>query len=96
MNLGEIIEHHFLETTGTIPPGLRTRENEQTGKMEIFDWPEALGPEPTKAEIGIWTAEFKARPAPKKNLNAKDIWRALRTKGVVADSDLPADVEIPN
>lgn len=95
MNLSEILEHHFVSTTGSLPPGIRTRENEQTGKMEIFDWPKALGPKPTKADIGVWTAEFNARPAPKKNLNAGDIWRTLRTKGFVADTDLPTDVEIP-
>jgi len=44
-------------------PGVRTHENVQTGKMEIFDWPTAeLGPEPTPAQIATWTAEFDALP----------------------------------
>ena len=51
-------------------PGIRTREDGQGG-MKIFDWPEALGPEPTQTQIDTWTAEFDA-------LDHKAIDAALR------------------
>ena len=50
-------------------PGIRTREAK--GKMEIFNWPAALGPKPTKAQIGQWTTEFNARPPAPHRLEAQ-------------------------
>lgn len=88
--LATILEFHFPGVGG-----IRTRQNEDTGKMEIFDWPEALGDEPTQADIGKWTGEFNANPPRRKELDAAVIWRALRSKGVVADTDLPGDVKTP-
>ena len=40
-------------------PRMRTRENPETGTMEIFDWPvDELGPEPTSQQIKQWATEY--------------------------------------
>ena len=41
--------------------GIRTRENEETGDMEIFAWPVSLGLKPTAAQISLWNSEMDAR-----------------------------------
>ena len=57
MSLAEVLAWKFNDA-----PGIRTRE--ENGKMEIFDWPESLGPVPTQGQIGQWTGEFNDRPPP--------------------------------
>ena len=53
-NLAEVLAWKFDNAEG-----IRTREDGQGG-MEIFDWPEVLGPEPTSEQINTWTAEYDA------------------------------------
>jgi hypothetical protein len=64
MSLGKILAWKFDNA-----PGIRTRERQDakgkpdgSGVMEVFDWPSALGPEPTQAQIAQWTGEYNARP----------------------------------
>lgn len=42
-------------------PGIRTREGSNR-RMEIFDWPEALGNQPTDTDIAKWTKDFDKLP----------------------------------
>jgi len=57
--LAQILEWKFPNTEG-----IQTKENLTTGEMEIFDWPEVLGSEPTTQQIAAWEAEFDALPPP--------------------------------
>ncbi len=87
--MGEVIGWKFNHA-----PGIRTREKPD-GTMEIFDWPAALGPQPTPAQIAQWTMDFKARPVEKATMDAEDIWRVLRTKGIVTDTEVPLTRRVP-
>ena len=70
MSLAEVLAWKYLSpgTKDGVQNGVRTRENPDTGKWEIFDWPSKLGSEPTKAQIKKWTTEFKALPPPEDEL----------------------------
>ncbi len=63
MSLAQVLEWKYGSK-----PGMQTRENLDTGEMEIFDWPSKLGSEPTAAQIKKWTAEFDALPTPENEL----------------------------
>ncbi|KKL91857.1 hypothetical protein LCGC14_1890490 [marine sediment metagenome] len=70
MSLAEVLAWKYLSpgTKDGVQNGVRTRENPDTGKWEIFDWPSKLGSEPTAAQIKKWTAEFDALPTPENEL----------------------------
>ncbi len=74
-------------------PGIRTMGS-PSGAV-IFDWPPALGPEPTAAQIAQWTAEYVARPIENPEMSAEDLWEVLRAKGIVGDADVPPDRRLP-
>ena len=79
-------------------PGIRTREGEgaeEGGEMVIFDWPEALGPQPTSDQIAQWAVDYEAREPDPVDLDIQEIWRILKTKGTVTDADLPTNVRKP-
>ncbi len=69
MNLAEILAWKYPSNTeGGVQNGIRTRYNSDADKLEIFDWPSRLGPEPTAAQIAKWTTEFEALPPPEDEL----------------------------
>ncbi|KKK82239.1 hypothetical protein LCGC14_2805380 [marine sediment metagenome] len=70
MSLAEVLAWKYRSpgTKDGVQNGVRTRENPDTGKWEIFDWPSNLGPKPTKAKIAKWTAELEALPPPEDEL----------------------------
>lgn len=62
-SLADVLAWKYTPDGGGVPVGIRTRQNQNTGEMEIFDWPTAkLGPEPTAAQISTWTVEFDVLP----------------------------------
>ena len=70
-------------------PGLRTRENMQTGAMEIFDWPNVLGPEPTVELIAQWQTDYTANP-PEFEPTQVEIIEALFDKATAAPNEVAA------
>jgi len=54
--LGEVLGWKFDHY-----PGITTKENLDTGEMEIVEWPDALGARPTPAQVETWTQEYLAK-----------------------------------
>ena len=73
-------------------PGMMTREN------VITQWPEALGPVPTAAQLEVWDAEYEASGDGRPEATLGDIWEAIKNTPPgrsPTDEDLPAHVNPP-
>jgi hypothetical protein len=77
-------------------PGIRTKENLETGEMELTGWPEkTLGPAPDKARQAAIMAEYEAHLAQqvKEPSETEVLLEALKDKAVIVNGDIDAAKE---
>ena len=81
--------------------GIETRENDDTGAIEITGWPKSLGARPTAVQLDTWFDEWQAAGEDRRRASIEERLEALEKaaikKSVVTraeiDAELPSDVK---
>ena len=81
--------------------GIETKENEETGAIEIAAWPPGQGARPTAAQLDTWFDEWQAAGEDRRRASIEERLEALEKaaikKNVVTraeiDAELPGDVK---
>ncbi|MEM7122081.1 MAG: hypothetical protein AAF563_12430 [Pseudomonadota bacterium] len=81
--------------------GIETRENDDTGAIEITAWPKDQGAKPTATQLVSWFSEWRAAGEDRRQASIEDRLEALEKaaikKNVISraeiDAELPSDVK---
>ena len=81
--------------------GIETKENDETGAIEITAWPKDQGAIPTAAQLDSWFSEWRAAGEDRRQASVEERLEALETAAIKKnfisradiDAELPVDVK---